>query len=162
MATVLAAPAARAQDFPKPGPEHEFLKKHVGTWDITMKSPAGESKGTVVYKMDLGGLWLTSAVECEFGGMKFQGRGMDTFDAGKKKYVGVWCDSMSTSPLHMEGTFDKEKKRLTMFGEGPGPDAKPAKFKAVSEWKDDDTMHFGMYMGDATEPVFTILYKRRK
>ena len=35
-AVVLATPVARAQDFPKPGPEHELLKKHVGTWDLTM------------------------------------------------------------------------------------------------------------------------------
>jgi hypothetical protein len=62
----------------------------------------------------------------------------------------------------MEGTYDKEKKTLTMTGEGPGMDGKPTKHKAVSEWKDEDTMHFSMYVGDGADPAFTIVYKRRK
>ena len=157
-----AAPAARAQEPPKPGPEHEVLKKHVGTWDLTMKFGGMETKGTSTYKMDLGGLWLSSTIESEIFGQKFQGHGMDSYDAGKKKYVAVWFDSMSTSPMTMEGTYDKEKKTLTMTGDAPGPDGKPTKHTSVSEWKDDDTIHFAMYMGDGKEPMFTIVYKRRK
>ena len=162
LVAAIASPAARAQEGPKPGPEHEYLKKHVGTWDTTMKFAGMESRGVATYKMDLGGLWLVSALESEFAGQKFSGRGMDSYDAAKKKYVGVWVDSMGTSPLLMEGTFDKEKKALTMVGESAGPDGKPMKFKAVSQWKDDDTVHFAMYMADATDPAFTIVYKRRK
>lgn len=154
---------AQAQDFfPKPGPEHELLKKWAGTWDTTMKMMGMESKGVATYKMDLGGLWLTSTFEGDLGGAKFSGRGLDSYDAGKKKYVGVWIDSMSTSPMLMEGTFDKATKRQTMIGDGPGMDGKPVKFKAVSEWVDDDTVNFSMYMGDGKEPAFTIVYKRRK
>src|SRR5262249_44245858 len=67
----IAAPAVRAQEIPKPGPEHEVLKKLEGNWDITMKAGGAEFKGTVTYKMDLGGLWLVSALECDLGGMKF-------------------------------------------------------------------------------------------
>jgi hypothetical protein len=159
---LLSAPVLVAQEPPKPGPEHEMLKKHVGTWDITMKFGGMETKGTSTYKMDLGGLWLSSTVESEIFGMKFQGHGMDSYDAAKKKYVAVWFDSMSTTPMTMEGTYDKEKKTLTMSGEMPGMDGKPTKHTAVSEWKDDDTMNFSMYMGDGKEPAFTILYKRRK
>ena len=87
LAVVLAVPAAQAQEAPKPGPEHELLKKHEGTWETTMKFGGMESKGTVTYKMELGGLWLTSAFEGEFAGAKFSGRGLDSYDAGKKKYV---------------------------------------------------------------------------
>lgn len=32
----------------------------------------------------------------------------------------------------------------------------------VSEMKDDDTVLFSMYMGEGKEPMFTILYKRKK
>jgi hypothetical protein len=162
LAVAFAAPATRAQEIPKPGPEHEVLKKLVGTWDLTMTAGGMESKGTVTYKLDLGGLWLVGAMEAELGGMKFQGRGMDTYDAGKKKYISVWFDSMSTHPMVMEGTYDKEKKSLTMTGDGPGPDGKPAKWKSVSEMPDDDTVNFRMYVGDAKEPMFTIVYKRKK
>ena len=37
LSLALTAPAAVAQDGPKPGPEHDYLKKHAGTWDLTMK-----------------------------------------------------------------------------------------------------------------------------
>jgi len=158
----LAVPAATAQDAPKPGPEHEVLNKMVGNWDFTMKVAGMESKGTVVYKMDLGGLWLKGEMEGSFGADKFSGRSFDTYDAAKKKYIGVWMDSMSTQPMTLEGTYDKATKTLTMAGDGPGMDGKPTKYKAVSTFVDDATTNFAMYMGDAKEPVFTIVYKKRK
>jgi hypothetical protein len=153
---------ANAQEPPKPGPEHEMLKKMVGIWDATMKFGGMESKGVSVYKMELGGLWLTSTFEGDIGGMKFTGKGLDSYDAAKKKYVAVWVDSMSTVPMLMEGTHDKAKNTTTMTGEGPGMDGKLTKYKAVSEMKDDNTMLFSMYMADDKEPAFTITYKRRK
>lgn len=158
-----AAPAVSAQpEIPKPGPEHAVLKALEGTWDTTMKFPGGESKGTVVYKMELGGLWLSSKLESDLMGAKFHGHGMDTYDAAKKKYTSVWFDSMSTTPMMMEGTYDKDKKTLTLTGDGPGQDGKPAKWKSVSTMPDNDTINFSMYVGDAKEPMFTIVYKRKK
>jgi Protein of unknown function (DUF1579) len=159
---LVAPPAVRGQEPARPGPEHEVLQKMEGTWDVTMKVMGQEFKGTVTYKMDLGGLWLLSRLESEIGGMKFQGHGMDTYDAAKKKYVGVWVDSTSSTPKLLEGTYDKAKRTLTMVGEGTGPDGKRAKSTAVIEWKDEDTIHSGIYAGDGKEPAFTMVYKRRK
>ena len=59
---------ANAQEPAKPGPEHELLKKMEGNWDTTMKFLGMESKGAVVYKMELGGLWLSSTFEGEVAG----------------------------------------------------------------------------------------------
>jgi hypothetical protein len=151
-----------AQEGPKPGPEHEILKKHVGEWSFTMKFGGMETKGTSSYKMDLGGLWLASSLECELFGAKFQGRGMDTYDAAKKKYIGIWVDSMGTQPLVMEGDYDAAKKSLTLVGTGPGMDGKPTTFKSVSLMPDDDTIEFTMYIGETKEPAFTVSYKRKK
>jgi hypothetical protein len=162
LAVVLAVPAARAQEFPKAGPEHEMLKKLEGTWDATMKAGGVESKGTATYKMELGGLWLTSTFECMLFDQKFQGRGLDSYDPKKKKYVSVWVDNMLTSPMIMEGTYDKEKRTMTLSGEGPGMDGKPATFKSISEMKDENTMLFSMYVGDGKDPASTITYKRKK
>ena len=159
---VAFAPVAVAQEAPKPGPEHEVLKKMVGDWTLTMNFGGMESKGTVVYKMDLGGLWLSSTLESELFGTKFSGRGMDGYNAATKKYVGVWIDNTSTGPMLMEGTSDKEKKTMTMTGNGPGMDGKPTTHKTVSTMPDDDTINFSMYSGDAKDPAFTIVYKRKK
>ena len=163
LVVALATPSVRAQDPPKPGPEHEMLKKMEGTWDLVMKAGGMEHKGTTVYKMELGGLWLHGSMNCDFGGgMSFQGKGMDTYDAKKQKYVSLWFDSMSTTPMTLEGSYDKDKKTLTMIGDGPGLDGKPAKWKSVSTYPDADTVNFSMFVGDGKDPMFTIVYKRKK
>jgi len=159
---LIVTAGSRGQEFPKPGPEHEMLKKMEGTWDAKMTGMGMESKGTMVYKMELGGLFLTSTFEGDFGGQKFTGKGFDGYDSMKKKFVGVWVDSMSFSPMMMEGTYDKDKKQLTMTGEGPGLDGKPTKHKMVTEFKDADTMIMNMFMGDTKDPGFTIVFTRKK
>jgi hypothetical protein len=161
MAAVLTASAV-AQEPAKPGPEHKLLSKQVGAWTTTLKAGDMENKGTVTFKMELGGLWLVGSLESDLGGQKFYGKSMDTYDPRKKQYVSVWFDSMSTTPLTMEGNYGKDRKTLTMVGDGVGMDGKPAKWKSVSTWEDDDTLHMRMYVGDAKDPMFTVTYKRKK
>jgi hypothetical protein len=62
----------------------------------------------------------------------------------------------------MEGTYDKEKKTLTLVGDGVGPDGQAEKWKSVSRMKDDDTFIEKMHVGDAKEPMFTVTSKRKK
>jgi hypothetical protein len=157
----LAAPAP-AQQFARPGPEHEKLKKLEGTWEVVMKAGGTETKGTATLKMGLGGMWLVSDLQSDFGGMKFQGKGLDTYDAAKKVYRSVFVDSVGPGILIMEGNYDKGGKALTMSGEGPAPDGKTTKWKSVSTMPDDDTLNLTMYVGDAKEPMFTAVYKRKK
>ena len=159
LAAVVAVPAIRAQELPKPGPEHEVLKRMEGTWEVAVKGGGMESKATVTCRMELGGMWLVTNLEGEFAGTKFQGKGLDSYDAASKKYVSVFVDSMSSRPLVMEGTYDKDKKTLTMAGEGPGMDGKPTNYKTVTTFTDDNTMTATMSMGDAE---FTFSYKRKK
>jgi hypothetical protein len=159
---VVLASLTAAQEPAKPGPEHKLLEKMEGTWETSMKAGDKEHKGTTTYKMVLGGLWLAGSLESDLDKGKFYGRSMDTYDAKKKKYVGVWFDSMGTTPLMMEGTFDEKGKKLTMEGDGVGMDGKPAKWKSVSEMKDDDNFVMNMYIGDAKETSFTVSYKRKK
>jgi hypothetical protein len=62
----------------------------------------------------------------------------------------------------MEGTYDKEKKTMTMSGEGPGMGGKLTKYRSVSKIHDADTLEMAMYTGDGKEPEFTVKYKRKK
>lgn len=162
VAAVLLAVPAFAQEMPKPGKEHEFLKKLEGTWDSTMNMAGQESKGTTTYKMDLGGFWLSSTMEAEMFGQKFTGKGTEGYCPVKKKYLTFWTDNMSPSPVLMAGDYDAAKKTMTQEGEGPSPDGKMVKYKSVTEFPDDDTMKFSMYQGDTKEPSFTVTYKRKK
>jgi Protein of unknown function (DUF1579) len=158
---LVASPAVRAQE-PKATAELAVLKKLVGAWDATMDMGGMKSKGTMTYKMEVGGTWLVGDFEGDFGGVKFNGKGLDSYDANKKKYVSVWVDSMSTAPMTMEGAYDAAKKTMTMSGEGMGQDGKPTKMKSVTEFKDDDTVTMNMYSGDAKDAMFVITYKRKK
>jgi hypothetical protein len=161
---LLASSTLRAQELPKPGPEHEHFKQLVGTWDATVKGFGGESKGTMVYKLDVGGLWLVGNFKGEFGGMPFEGKGLDTFDSRTKKYVGVWVDSMSTTPLVMSGDFDKATGTMTMIGEGRGMDGNMVKMKSVTKMESPDAITFTM-IGPGPDgkdsEMIKIHYKRR-
>jgi hypothetical protein len=159
---VVMCGAVVGQQPPGPGPEMDVLKKMVGTWDTVMTFEGKASKGTCVYKMDLGGLWLASEFKTDLGGMPFSGRGYDSYDPMKKKYVGVWLDSMMPHAMVMEGNYDAAKKTLTMVGTAPGPTGKQEKMTAVTAMPDADTIDFKMYMDDGKEPAFTIVYKRKK
>jgi hypothetical protein len=140
---------AVAQEPPKPGKEHEKLKAMEGTWDCAMKMMGADSKGSMTYKMAIGGLWLESNFTGDLGGMKFEGKGLDSYDAGKKKYVGYWFDSFSTGAMIMEGNYDESGKVMTMTGEGPGPDGKMMKYKIITTNVDADTMNWTMSQGGA-------------
>lgn len=161
IALLILAPSAWAQEPPKPGKEHEHLKRLVGTWEAETEF----GKGTMTYKMELDGLWLVSDFTGEFGGMEFKGKGLETYDAATRKYHSVWVDSFSTKPRIMEGNLDKAEKVMTMTGEGRGSDGMTAKYKSITELKDADTLNFGLFMVDkdgTEQSLVTIKYKRKK
>jgi hypothetical protein len=161
MAAVLTS-GAFAQEMPRPGPEHAMLKALEGTWTTTMKVGDQETKGKVKFKMVLGGLWLSSELEGELFAQKYEGRSLDTYDPTKKKYFSIWVDSMSAAPVLMEGSYDKEKKEMTMAGEGPGMEGKATKYKSISRQVDADTRIMTMWVGEGKDHSFTVTYKRKK
>ena len=154
-----------AQDLPKPGPEHARLKEMEGTWDAVMEMGGQKSKCVATYKSICGGMWIESDFEGDLGGIQFKGHGLDGYDLQKKEYVGLWVDSMSSTPLNSVGTYDADKKTLKMTGTSTGPDGKPAKHTMTSVMKDADHMTFKMSMvgpDGQEQPAFTIEYTRKK
>ena len=149
------------------GPEHALLKKMAGTWDTSMKfmmpgMPPDISKGTETSRM-LGDLWLLSDFEGTAMGAPFKGHGIMGYDPAKKKYVGVWVDTMTTHPQLSEGTYDASTRTMTMTAKGTNMmTGEPVDERHVLRCIDDDTMVFEMYQGSATTPILTIEYKRRK
>ena len=165
---VVAAPAlAQMPPMPQPGPEHEMLKKDVGTWDATVEmfmapgAPPASSKGTETVTM-MGGFWQLNVFQSEMMGQPFEGRGATGYDPVKKKYVGTWIDTMTPGYYTVEGTYDAAKKTMTAVMEGPDPTGAVTKTKATTEWKDADTRVFSMYGPDGTSVGMRITYKRRK
>lgn len=168
-----AAPPASegAMVMPTPGPEHEMLMKSVGTWDVKMTMfpgpgvPSQESTGTEVNRA-FSEFALTSEFSMQMGPDSFRGHAVCGYSSAKKKYYTTWVDTMSPEILMFTGDYDRAKKTLTMFAEGPDPMRGNAIVKSKSEtiMTDDNHRTFKMYMveGGKDVPVFTIEYTRKK
>jgi hypothetical protein len=124
------------------------LAETEGEWDVTIDMEGAPMKGLCKYKMEHGGLWLTSTLEMDMGGVKFTGTGYDSYDPAKKKYVGIWIDSMSASPMTLEGELSKDGKKLTMLGKGPDQSGKTVDVKTETEYVSKDKHVFKLWMGD--------------
>ena len=73
--------------------------------------------------------------------------------------------SMSTSPMTIAGTLDKETKTMKSVGAAQGPDGKPMKLNMVSRNVDADNIVFTMSAPGPDGKDFEMLkitYKRRK
>lgn len=149
-----------------PGPQHKKLAELEGTWNLSIKSDGGDSKGKSTYKLECGGFWLTSDFQADMGGMKFQGKGMDGYDSAKKKYVSVWVDSLSTAPMFFEGDFDAKGEKLNMTCKSTVPGSTtPAVWRSVTTIIDKDKHTFEMYLkpeGGAEQKMMTVEYVRAK
>lgn len=156
---------------PKPGPEQEILKMDEGTWDAVVEftmapgQPPQTSKGVEVNTMGCGGMCLISDFKGEAMGASFQGHGVMAWDSTKKKYTGMWVDSMSTGPAVAEATYDAAGKKWTGMMEGPDMTGNVMKTRNSVEWKDANTRVMTAW---ATGPdgkemqVLKITYTRKK
>lgn len=165
-------PAGASMDdmTPKPGPEHKVLAGKVGHWTFKMKmnSPAGpmESIGTADIKPAFNGFFIEDTTKSTMMGMPFDGHGYTGYDTIKKKYVGVWLDSMSSGIMHSEGTYDAASKTFTFTMDMPDQmTGTYVKEHIVEKWMDND--HFmATYTKEGSDGKgmsdFTIDYTRAK
>jgi hypothetical protein len=150
---------------PKPGLQQEKLKEWEGKWKAAVKFGDQASSATAVFRMDFGGFCLVEEFEGEFGGAKFTGRGQTGYCPLRKRYIMTWVDSMTPSPMVLEGNFDAAGKSLTVVGEAPTMEGKMGKFKGVTRVVDADTHVYTMYQlgSDGSEQqIMSIEYKRQK
>ena len=184
LASLLLLSIARAEDKPKPagadqqqamdaymkatqpGPEHEWLKQFAGDWDADVKilNPDGSSqsntKGVMHVESVLGGRYLqiTYSGEMTMGDQKmpFHGIGLGGYDNGKKKYVNVWVDEMSTGVMLTEGTRDGQ----TVTAEGSATDpmsGQPIKVKEVINVPDKDHHKYELFMTGEDGKMFKVM-----
>ncbi|MBA2305579.1 MAG: DUF1579 domain-containing protein [Acidobacteria bacterium] len=155
---------------PKPGPEHEMLKLDEGTWDAIVEfipgpgAPPMTSKGVEVNTIGCSGLCLISDFKGEAMGAPFQGHGVLTWDAAKKKYIGSWTDSMSMGLALTESSYDPAAKKWTGSMEGPDMTGKVMKMRSVLEYTGTGTRvmtSFGRGPDGKEMQMLKISYKKR-
>ncbi|MBI3725213.1 DUF1579 domain-containing protein [bacterium] len=136
-----------------PGPFHEKLKPLAGTFEATTKFWAApgaaptEAHGTSVHKLILGGRYLQQDYEAKSGDVvTMAGHGLMGYDNVKKKFTGVWVDTLSTSVMSSLGTCDESGKVITSTSEWDDPaTGKPAKHKAVVTIESDQKHTYELY-----------------
>jgi hypothetical protein len=165
---VAAGAYAQAPPIPQPGPEHEILKRDVGTWDVALEinigpgmppfTMAGVETATMV-----SGRWLVSEFKSEMMGQPFESRGISGWDPDKKAYVSVAADTMSTSLTPSESTYDAATNTMTGWSEMRDPMGNKAKAKIVVTWPAPDTRVVKVFMNPSDpQPFMTLTYKKRK
>ena len=152
-------------------PEHDLLKRDVGTWDAVVKIyPPGaepmESKATEKNELMDGGLWLIGHFEGEIAGMPFKGIGTTGYDPIEKKYVGTWVDTMTPHLTVMKADYDPDTKTMTASAQGRDPESgEIISYKHITKYVDDDTRTFEIHMpgkdGGEEWKMMDIQYKRR-
>lgn len=159
------------QEMPKPGPHHDHMKAHEGTWEWTGEFDMGgnkaEGKGTQTNTIKGDGLWMVIDTTGDMGGSKFWGSGVAGYDLTRKKHVSSWVDSASDYVQVGEGDCADDCKTLTMWVnikdmEDP---TKMGKMKQVTQVVDKDhlTLTFSVVAPDGTEvEIGVITYARKK
>lgn len=134
--------ACEGMEMPKPGPEHAWLQRFIGTWDADLEmivpgQPPMPSKGEETWRA-LGGFWVISQGQ----NLQFPYQFTMTlgYDPTGKKYVGTWVDTMTSNLTRYEGTVDSTGRVITLETEMPFPPGsnKLTRFRDVMEFKSDD------------------------
>jgi len=158
-------------NYPKPGPEHQKLRRLTGAWSARIKyfPPGGEapeeSNGEYLARMDIGGFFLYRDIN--FGIVGYQGRGLTGWDPFQKAYVGTWVDSTSPCIYPTRGHFDAEKGTFSEISEGPDENGELVRLRMSTEIIDNNQMLFRIWQrlnktSDEEALMLEIAHTRRR
>ena len=172
---MLIAGACVAQDgapkAPEPVKEHEWLGRLVGEWESSFEATTGPGQEPMRGKgservRKIGRFWVVAEGKADVMGMPMESLLTLGYDAGRKRYVATWVDSMQNHMWKYEGTVDEAGKVLTLETEGPNPmlGGKVTRFRETMELKGKDERVFtSSMMGPDGKWVrfMTVNYKRK-
>lgn len=111
----------RAKQFTTPGPEHAWLSRFLGEWDMEVRltmmgadSPAG--KGTSRGRWLIDGRWLALENEGTMMGMPLSTFCILGYDRFKMSYVTACVQSIDTALTTSEGDIDPKTGSLLTYG----------------------------------------------
>jgi hypothetical protein len=160
---------------------HKLLGQLAGSWTFVNKmwmSPDPkaqpiETKGTAVrkplmdgryYVVDFTGSMPMPGPDGKMKDMGFKGMSIEGYDNVKQKFVGTWCDSMSTGIALSEGTYDASTKTFNYTMEMEMVPGMKQKVREALKIVDKDHHVFEWYEDRGGQEVRTmeISYTRKK
>lgn len=171
-AEVVVASSGPPQEMPKPGPEHAWLAKRAGQWEIKSKmrfgpdAPWMNSTATEECTVACSGFWLVCTFKGSVMGIPFEGRQQIGYDQYKKKFVSTWIDGMGSYLSVLYGTRSDDGNVLTLTGTMYDPQQeKDINTKIVVSITSDDESVMQMFMPGPEGKEFMTMqldYKRKK
>ena len=153
-----------------PGSHHESLAKRVGKWNSKgtfWMEPGADpivAEGVAEISPFLDGRFILTDYKGDFMGMPFQGYGLDGYDNGTQKHIGLWVDNMGTMMMTYEGSCEQDGKVTTNFSEFKDPaSGMDMKMKGVTILENDDKITYEAFvqLPDGNEfKVMEIVYTR--
>jgi len=127
-----------AMEMAKPGAEHGFLQRLVGTWEGREMPDAGTWVEVV---RSLHGIWFVAE-----GNGQMPGGGDATtvltlgYDPARGRYVGSWIGSMMTHMWVYEGEVSSDGNTLSLYTTGPDFEnpGRTGEYREMIIIKDDD------------------------
>lgn len=154
----------------KPGPYHERLARRIGKYDTEMTvygmGAPMKSTGEAEIRWLIEGRWMLTESKYSMMGQAARGYAIEGYDNFKKKYVGMWVDSLSTALLTMSGTASRDGRTEAMWGlmDEPMTGEVGKHVKYVTRVISDDRFVFEIHDlaigGDRTK-VVEIVYTRK-
>lgn len=155
-----------------PGDAHKKLNAMAGTFNADVKmwmqpgAPPSGGAGVAENSWALDGRFLEQHFTGNFMGMPFTGMGFTGYDNIKKKYVGTWMDTMTTSMMISTGTANADGKSYTFTSTMDDPmTGKSSPVKETVTIVDDDHHTLEMWTPGPDGKMFKtmeIAYTRKK
>ena len=114
----MAAMMAKAAKFTQPGPNHEVLKRFLGSWDVELKLTGMPMGGKMVSTGEwlLDGRVIEMRSEGSMMGQPHRSFLMMGYDNFKQSFVSTMVSSMDTAMLRSEGDLTRDGKALITYG----------------------------------------------
>jgi len=155
-----------------PGDAHKKLNAMAGMFNADVKmwmqpgAPPSGGTGVAENSWALDGRFLQQSFTGNFMGMPFSGVGYTGYDNIKKKYIGTWMDTMTTSMMISTGTANADGKSYTFTSSMDDPmTGKPSPVKETVTVVDDDHHTLEMWSPGPDGKMFKMMeiaYTRKK
>ena len=155
-----------------PGDAHRKLSPMAGSFTADVKmwmapgTPPAGGAGVAENSWALDGRWLEQKFAGNFMGMPFTGVGYTGYDNIKKKYVGTWMDTMTTSMMISDGKAEADGKSFTFTSSMDDPmTGKSSPVKEKVTVVDDDHHTLEMWGAGPDGKMFKMMeiaYTRKK
>jgi len=154
----------------QPGEHHQHLAPFVGRWKGLVKmwmAPGAEpmeNEAEAEAALIMGGRFLEWRNSGSFGGMPFEGRAIEGYNNGSKRYESTWMDSFGTLILFFTGSCSNDGKSREMTTRFDDPVVGGTiSYRTEYTWVDADHFIYTAFMdkGDGEFKNMEIRYSRK-